>query len=137
MRSRLKAALLGVSSVILAVVSLLFVLGFPPFIRPERVTVYQLIAEPNSWLGKRVSVEGKIWSVMFIPEEVGPYNYVVGPPNARFGVVWKNADPLLLDQNVQVVGIVKYGSAEPGNPFFKFDYYIEAEGVTRIDIHAR
>jgi hypothetical protein len=126
MRRRWKVLLIGVSSAaVVAVVSFLYMFGFPPFYRTVPLTVDQLAISPSSWVGKRVSVEGSISEhIIIMPEFQPPYNCMLSalpPAQAYFGVLWKNPDPNLNYQNVTVVGIVKYGMDRY--------YYIEAEDV--------
>ena len=132
MRRRWKAVLIAVPSVIVAVVSSLYVFGFPPFYRTVHVTVNQLEIWPGFWVGKRVSVEGRIhMGVTYIPEEVPPYNCMLSSAHASFGILWRNPDYSLGDQNRTVLGIVRYGRSNEN--FAVYRYYIEAENVTLIN----
>jgi hypothetical protein len=108
-------------------------LVFRPFTAHRNVplTVEELDSYRAFWLRKRVSVEGAITlDIQFIPEEVPPFNCLISSDHASFGVLWKNPDYRSDNQNVTVIGIVKYGTANRQG-FAVSKYYLEAEKVFR------
>jgi hypothetical protein len=131
MRKCWKILLIAVVLVSIAMVSFLYEFGFPPFCRTVPLTVEERGSYRAFWVGKRVSVEGTITlDIQFIPEEVPPFNCLISSDHASFGVLWKNPDYRLDNQNVTVIGIVKYGTANRQD-FAVSTYYLEAEKVFR------
>jgi len=110
----------------------LYWLGFPPFYRVVPVTVSQLNALPWFWLGKRVSVQGRLHTMLVhIPEEVPPYNCLLFDLDTEsgIGVRWEEPDRSLGGRNVTVIGIMTRG-ATGGLIGGRLVYFVDAEKVT-------
>jgi hypothetical protein len=132
MRRSLKIGLIVVASATIAVVSFMDLFDLPPFYRTIHVTVAQLSSLPALWVGKRVLVEGKIeLALAFIPEERPPFNCIISSGSASFGVFWRNGDSSLEEQNVTIIGVVRYGTN--WKVFARPEYYLEAENVFRTN----
>lgn len=137
MKKRTIVLVLSVCSlwVVLEVLSFLWLLGFPPFYRTIPVTIRELQFTREFWIGKRISVNGRIALQLFILENVPPYNCLLKDPNsdADIGVYWSNSDSAVSFnwKNVTVVGMVRKGFTHACCGWIpSLAYYIEAESIT-------
>jgi hypothetical protein len=104
-----KILILGTASIFMVIFLLLvlYVEGFPPF--AASVTVSQIRSNPQSWVGKRVRVQGTLHTfIAFIPEIIPPYNCGIVDLNgsASIGLIGRNINRDLDSKNVTVVGTV-------------------------------
>jgi cytochrome c-type biogenesis protein CcmE len=120
--------------IVFILLAFLYVFGFPPFYRVVQSTISEVNSNPGFWVGKRVRVGGLLTGpLLYIPEEVLPYNYRLYDSNKAeaIGVLWKDhySDE---NQTVWVVGVVKTEHASslwPGQ-YGKDESFIDAETVT-------
>jgi hypothetical protein len=93
MKRRWKVALVTVSYVTVAVLSFLYVFGFPPFHCTLHLTAEQLRIWSCFWVGKRVSIEGEIiMSFCYEPEHVPPCNCLIDSNHGSFGILWNKTN---------------------------------------------
>jgi len=107
---------------------LLYLFGFIPLSQAVPLSISQINSDPEFWVGKRVSVQGILKGpLIFIPERVPPYNYLLRDPNtqASIGVLWKEYGTSFEGKTVTVVGIMRKGFTRP--LIVTTVYYIEAE----------
>jgi len=100
-------------------------------ISPLRTSVDEINSNPSVWLNRTVLVEGKLWGPLMIPEFV-VYNYRLFRPNATqksdkvsIKVLWNGWDEYAFEK-VILVGVIKEGTRDPGQPI---DYYIRAKEI--------
>jgi len=96
----------------------------------QRVSINQILLNPDAWVNRRVEVEGNFSGpVLSIPEEAPPWNYEL-VSNGAIGVAWNGSVNYELD-DVRVTGIVREetrGSLQSASVV----YYIEAETVVPV-----
>ena len=127
--------------VALEALSFFWLFGFPPFYRTAPMTVRELGNSLESWVGKLVSVNGKIAvHIISIPEDVPPYNCLLEDPDAKslvgVGVDWSKSGSVdsLDGKNVTVVGVVTKGYTHACCGWIPtLVYYVDAEAITPID----
>jgi len=125
-----KIALISLLYAALMVFVFLYLFGFQPINRTVPLTISQLCSNPEFWVSKRVSLQGILRGpLVFIPEEVPPYNYFVEDPSTlgTIGVLWKAYNSVLEEKNVIVVGVVRKGYTRP--LIVRTVYYLEAETI--------
>jgi len=129
----LRKRAIGLVSVLCAVFGVfvfLYLFGFPPFYRVVPLTISELKSSPDFWIGKRVLVQGVLTGpLIFIPEDVPPYNYVLQDPDTEetIGILWTGHDISLNKKNVTVIGVLRLGYTHPFSA--RTVYYIEAETI--------
>jgi hypothetical protein len=93
----------------------------------QKVSIDQILLNPDAWVNKRVEVEGNFSGpVASIPEEAPPWNYEL-VSNGAIGVAW-NSSANYESGVVMVTGIVREetrGSLQSASVV----YYIEAGRV--------
>lgn len=112
---------------------LFYLFMLSPFL-PIRVSVSALGDNPECWIGRRVTVRGRLsFGFCSIPEQRLPFNYLLRDLCAgkSVGVLLDEGSYSLDGRNVTVVGVVKKGYTGP--LIVRPMYYIAAEKARMTD----